>query len=166
MKKIVVLLSLFAFIVSCKNDKNKEAENTDNQVIALADFEAKAGELVDKEIQIVGIVDHVCKHGGKKLFMVSDEGEVHVDGEERFDDALTGSEIIVKGIVREQRIDEAYLSKEEENYIKKHKNGVDADSMYTKKMEYITMMRDSLKKQGVDHFSNYSVEYISHIEKK
>ena len=81
-------------------------------VLSLADFDAKAGEYVGKKIKVSGIVDHVCKHGGKKILLVADGVKTHVmKPEGRFDDKLNGSKIDVVGIVTEERIDEAYLQK-------------------------------------------------------
>ena len=164
MKKIILSIVLLVALVACKTDKNKtEAAVTDEvTVIALNDFESKAGDWVDKEVQLTGIVDHVCKHGGKRLFLVSDEADVHVDSENRFDDALEGSEISVKGIVRELRVDEAYCLQQEEDFIQKHKEGVDGDDVYEKKMAHIQSYRDSMKVAGVDHLSFYTIDYLSH----
>lgn len=151
--------------ISCNPDQSKE-KTTEAPVIALADFNTKAGEWVGKEVIVEGIVDHVCKHGGKKLFLVDDQGDVHVDGEKRFDDALMGNQIVVKGIVKEFRVDEAYCLQQEQDFIQKHKEGVDPDSVYTQKMEGITFYRDSMKTTGKDHLSFYSIDYISHEVKK
>ena len=166
MKKFIVVLLITSLAFSCKNDKKENPVTEDVPVIALSDFNAKAGEWVGKTVQVEGIVDHVCKHGGKRLFLVDDKGDVHVDSDKRFDDALTGSKVLITGVVTEKRIDEAYLLQEETNFIKKHKEGEDADSVFNQKMKSITKLRDSLQKQGVDHFSDYSIEYLSLEEKK
>jgi hypothetical protein len=118
-------------------------------------------------VKVSGIVDHVCKHGGKKLLLVNDKADVHVESEERFDDALVGSEILVTGIVKEFRVDEAYCLQKEEDHQQSHKDGTDSDEMYAKKMEQITFFRDSMKAAKVDHLSFYSLDYISHkVEKE
>ena len=139
-----------------------EATQTETPMIAIGEFDTKAGEYVDQEIKVEGIVDHICKHGGKKLFLVSDDGDLHVDGQERFDENLTGSEIAVTGIVREFRVDEAYCLKMEEDNIQSHKKGETDDDLYEMKMAQIKEYRDSMATAGVDHLSFYSVEYISH----
>jgi hypothetical protein len=165
MKKLFLSMWVAVLFISCNPDQSKE-KTTEAPVIALADFNTKAGEWVGKEVIVEGIVDHVCKHGGKKLFLVDDQGDVHVDGEKRFDDALMGNQIVVKGIVKEFRVDEAYCLQQEQDFIQKHKEGVDPDSVYTQKMEGITFYRDSMKTTGKDHLSFYSIDYISHEVKK
>lgn len=134
---------------------------TEVPMLAIGEFDVKAGEFIDREVMVEGIVDHVCKHGGKKLFLVSEEGNLHVNGEERFDESLAGSEVVVKGIVREFRVDEAYCLKMEEDNIQSHKKGETDEDLYEMKMAQIKEYRDSMLTAGVDHLSFYSMDYVS-----
>ena len=173
MKKLILILSLIALTISCadatkktdnesSNDKDVIENSTEKPLIALAEFDSKAGEWVNKEVQVKGIVDHVCKHGGKKLLLVNDNGDVHVESEERFNDALVGSEITVNGIVTEFRVDESYLLKKEEDHIQNHKEGTDSKDVYDEKMQHLQDYRDEMKEANVDHLSFYSLDYVSH----
>lgn len=168
MKKIVFVLVLALAVISCKTDDKKAeeakktAESAEIPFLALGEFDTKAGEFVNKEVKVKGIVDHVCKHGGKKIFLVSDKGDVHINGEERFDETLTGNEITFRGIVVEERIDEAYCLKMEEDNIKSHKEGGSNKDQYEAKMNMIQKYRDQMKAENTDHISNYSINYISH----
>lgn len=166
MKKILVVISFLAIVFSCADaSKKKDKEVTDVkeiQMIALADFDEKAGEWLAKEVQVKGIVDHVCKHGGKKILLVNDDADVHVESETRFDDALMGSEINVNGIVTEFRVDEAYLLQKEEDHIQSHKEGADSKEVYDQKMEHLQAYRDLMKEENTDHLSYYSLDYVSH----
>ena len=173
MKKIVFLAIIFA-LISCKTDHKKtefpqqeeEIVLNDPPVIALGEFDTKAGDFVDKEIKVQGIVDHVCKHGGKKILLVTDEGKVHITSEVRFDEALMGSEITVKGIVLEERIDEGYCLKMEEDNIKSHSDGASSKEQFEAKKEHIQQYRDQMIADSVDHISNYSLKYVAHSEVK
>jgi hypothetical protein len=111
-------------------------------------------------------VDHVCKHGGKKLLLVTDDGKVHVTSEERFEEALIGSEIALNGIVVEERIDEAYCLKMEEDNIKSHSEGKSSDDQFESKKQHIKEYRDQMKANNAEYISNYSLEYVSHLELK
>ena len=163
MKKILVVISFLAIIFSCADaSKKKDKEITENPQIALADFDTKAGEFIAKEVQVEGIVDHVCKHGGKKILLVNDDADIHIESESRFDDALVGSEITVTGIVTEFRVDEAYLLKKEEDHIQNHKEGTDSEDVYKEKMEHLQAYRDLMKEENTDHLSYYSLDYVSH----
>ncbi len=169
MKNIFLAIAICLLIISCKtenkkvenNTKKNEVEIVETPLLTLGEFDTKAGEFVGKEIQIKGIVDHVCKHGGKKILLVTDEGDAHVFSEERFDEALMGSEIKVTGIVLEERIDEAYCLKMEEDNIKSHSEGVSNQEQFENKKKHIQQLRDQMKEKGVDHISNYSLQYVS-----
>lgn len=172
MKKTILFLSIITLFVSCgetpKQAETKDAAETtatEKPTLSLANFDTEAALWVNKEIEVIGIVDHVCKHGGKKLFLVDDFGDVHIDGEKRFDDELIGSEVIISGLVKEFRVDESYCLQQEEDFIKKHSEGADSDDVYAQKMEHINSYRDSMATTGVDHLSFYSIEYISHVVK-
>ena len=172
MKKIILILVFIISIISCKTDTKKAAINESSETeqkqetpqIALGEFDIKAGDFVDKEIQLKGIVDHICKHGGKKILLVTDEGDAHVFSDERFDDALKGSEIRVNGIVLEERIDETYLLKMEENNIKSHSEGKSNKEQFENRKKHAQQYRNMMKADSVDYISNFSLKYISHTE--
>jgi hypothetical protein len=169
MKKVLLALAICLFIISCKTEDKKVENNNEISVeeivetplLTLGEFDTKAGEFIGKEIQVKGIVDHVCKHGGKKILLVTDDGDAHVFSEERFDEALMGSEIIVNGVVLEERIDESYCLKMEEDNIKSHSEGVSNKEQFENKKKHVQELRDQMKEKGVDHISNYSLQYVS-----
>ncbi|MBL4746433.1 MAG: hypothetical protein JKY08_08690 [Flavobacteriaceae bacterium] len=173
MREIIIAMILIATIISCKTDKKEvekagipTAKTTEVTSINIDDFDLKAGDFVNQEIALTGIVDHVCKHGGKKLLLVSDGAKIHVTSEERFDDKLIGSEITLSGIVKEERIDEAYCLKMENDNIKNHSEGKYNNDDFKKKKKHIEEYRDEMKQKNVDHLSNYSLQYVSHNETK
>jgi len=153
-------------LYSCQS---KEQDNTtlftkeSQQVIALGDFDDIAGDFVDQEVKVKGIVDHVCKHGGKKLLLVNDDGDVHVKAsEERFKEELIGEEIMVTGIVEEFRVDEGYCLQMDEDNMNSHKEGKTDSELYEKKKHNIQAYRDSMTASGVDHLSFYSLVFVSY----
>ena len=170
MKKILVVITIGLCLFSCKTETKKEGTTADSAVLevvetpvlALGEFDTKAGDFVSKEIKVQGIVDHVCKHGGKKILLVTDDGDAHVFSEERFDEALMGSEITVTGVVLEERIDEAYLLKMEEDNIKSHSEGKSNEEQFNNKKKHLQNYRDQMKADSTDHISNYSLQYVSH----
>ena len=141
MKKFIIILSLLTLNISCSESAKKEnktevknieetEKDIEKPVLALADFDGIAVKWVNKEVQVNGIVDHVCKHGGKKLLLVNDNGDVHIESETRFDDALIGDEIAVIGVVIEFKVDEAYCLQKEEDHLQNHKDGTDSEDVY------------------------------------
>lgn len=166
MRNIFIVLFISVFVFACKNDKTQKSLVEGIPTFSLADFNKEAAKWVGKEVEVIGIVDHVCKHGGKKLLLVDDNGDLHITSDNRFEESMVGESIIVKGIVKEFVIDEAYCSKKEDDVIQQHKEGQLGDSVKIKKMAFIQKLRDSMKKENVDHFSEYSIEYVSHKVKK
>lgn len=169
MKKIITLLVFATLIFACKTESKKEVteevtkeEVVETPMLTLGEFDTKAGEFIGKKLAITGIVDHVCKHGGKKLLLVTDEGDAHVVSDERFDEALMGSEIKLVGVVLEERIDEAYILKMEEDNIKSHSEGASNEEQFNNKKKHLQEYRDKMKKEGINYISNYSLQYVSH----
>jgi hypothetical protein len=172
MKNLLLISMIISFLVSCNPaQKEQVAEVMDEGIVTemptltVDEFDVTAGQFVDKEIAISGIVDHVCKHSGKKLKLVTDGGSVHVDSETRFDDALVGQEIELTGIVRELRVDESYCLQMEEDNTKKHRSGEMNEEQLGSQHKMIQHYRDSMKVAGVDHLSFYTIEYVA-LDKK
>ncbi|MDH5413478.1 MAG: hypothetical protein OEW87_05015 [Flavobacteriaceae bacterium] len=171
MKKVISIILIAVLFIACKKE-SKKADDMEKQTeiaietpfLAMAEFDTKAGDYVNKEVKIQGIVDHVCKHSGKKLLVVTDDGSVHITSDTRFEDSLTGSEIVLTGIVLEERIDEAYCLKMEEDNIKSHSEGASSQEQFEKKKKHIQQYRDQMKEENKDYLSNYSLQYVSHIE--
>jgi hypothetical protein len=166
MKKIISLMGIILVVFSsCNNKSEDKSSNSDStkvaQIYTVDDFDSIAGDFVGKEIQVKGIVDHVCREGGKRLFIVGDNGTMHVDGEEKFDEKLNGSKIIVTGIVREFRIDEAYCLQQEQDNIKNHSKGQNDKEIFDHKKSQIAEYRNEMKTNNVDHLSFYTMEYKS-----
>lgn len=186
MKKIILFLAVIAlFTTSCENHKTTESGNSNKAVavpdeiveLNIADFDEQAGNYVGKKIELEGTVDHICKHGGQKLFLVSEESDARikiVPDEEiaAFNSELEGEKIELVGIVEEQRIDEDYIREWEEEVRsgtdlgddkgegshlggKMEKGGVDADT--SEEMKKILHLREMLSKSENGYLSFYSV---------
>src|SRR5210317_615073 len=156
---IVLLISL----ASCNTNKteNKAEEATIKNEIALKDFDTEAANFIEQEVRISGIVDHVCKHGGKKLLLVSNDAQVHVTSDERFSEDLIGSEINLVGIVKEERITEATCLQMEEDNIKSHSEGMSSNDQFEAKKKHIAEYRKIMAESGKDYISNFSLAYVS-----
>ena len=183
MKKLFLFLFIPLFFVSCTNQSPKQSENSDassESVIAevnihdlLADSEAFLG----KSVSIKGTVDHVCEHGGQRMFVIetASEGRVKVTPNENiaaFKTDLEGQSIKLIGIVEEQRIDEDYLKEWEEEIMadvdmgddkgegshlggNTEKGGSDAD--IDEEMEKVNKLRQKIAESGRGYLAYYSV---------
>lgn len=105
-------------------------------VLTPSEFPDKAETYMDQKVQIEGMVVHVCKHGGKKMFLVGDNPEIRVkiDASEDvtvFSPDLEGSTVVVQGIV--QPMEEEAVPEEE-----KHDQDADHTNYYHKKQYSIS----------------------------
>ena len=116
MKTNKLMMSATAFLlllagVGCGNRTTK-AEST------AAAAEAAVDSLAGKEVWIEGVCTHACKHGARKIFLMGsdDTQTIRVESGKlgKFDPQCVGSIVRVKGILREQRVDEDYLHSWEE----------------------------------------------------
>ncbi|GAB1419271.1 hypothetical protein MASR2M12_20360 [Bacteroidales bacterium] len=185
MKKIAFLSLIAAFLMSCGNnpktssDNASSAESIQPVQITVANFSEKAPELVDKLISIRGIADHICKHDGKKLFLVDtiSDGRVKiVTGENvaAFNNEYEGYDFEITGKVLETVVDEAYLQEWEEEIKagieeKKHLEGgkpaeaTEEDHHSDEEaMQSIQRYRDQMAEKGINKLSFYSIEATSY----
>ena len=111
-----VMIAACFTMTSCGNSKKQQAQSAE-QVVTVAmsidDVMAKAANLVDQTVTIEGVCTHTCSHGAKKMFLVGsdDSKTLRVEAGElgAFDTKVVNQMVTVKGILKEERIDEAYL---------------------------------------------------------
>lgn len=110
MIKKIFFFAALAFAVAACNNAGQDGQD---EAMTVGELIEQAEGLVDQTISVEGVVIHVCAHGGERLFIADAEGnEIKVESGEnipRFDVTLEGTEIVLEAIVRELRIDEAYL---------------------------------------------------------
>ena len=116
---------------SCGGGKKQQHAEETAAALSIDDVMAKAAELVDQKVVIEGVCTHTCSHGAKKMFLVGsdDSKTLRVEAGElgAFDTKVVNNMVTVNGILKEERIDEAYLV-DWENRLKiqteeKHGNG-------------------------------------------
>lgn len=111
----VALVAACFTMVSCGNAKKQQAQTTEETVAAMSidDVLAKAADLVEQTVEIEGVCTHTCSHGAKKMFLVGsdDTKTLRVEAGElgAFDTKVVNNVVKVKGVLKEERIDEAYL---------------------------------------------------------
>jgi len=136
-----------ALLWSCGNQQAANQEQiVEEEVIveekpvalALADFKDKAESLVGKEIMLEGNVIHVCKHGGKKMFLTADDPDVRIkitsgDDMAPFEPELEGSYVKVLGFVEaieSEVVGEGQLAEEGGHEEGEHEEDADHKNIY------------------------------------
>jgi hypothetical protein len=103
MKNIIPVLVVTAFLISCKSNSGKNGETAaEIKLVPIENLESSAGEMTDNLIQTTGLVTHICRHGGQKLFLTDESNEVHLlvrvsSSIPEFDLTLEGSMIEITG---------------------------------------------------------------------
>lgn len=120
-KLSITLLCLFMAMAAgslTAQDINANSGNPSPMVVITpSDFPDKAPQMIGQTVEIEGLVVHVCKHGGKKLFIVGENPDIRIkiDASDKvsvFDPELEGSTIKVKGTVAEIEVE---MTEEEKN---------------------------------------------------
>jgi len=183
MKRIFLMAVAALFFVACQNQTETVTENVVETKVAegpiaisIGSFDEKAAELVGQEVIIIGTADHICKHDGKKLFLidVEEEGRVKItsgEGVPAFNSEYEGYDFKVIGIVDEMIVDEEYLREWEEEVIagidetrhlgggepmteEERAAGVHLDDPA---MEQIAAYREMMAEEGTNKLSFYSI---------
>lgn len=120
MRKIVFFAAILVALTACNNGQGekkdaKNSENAETKVMTIDQFFEKGEELAGKTVNVQGQADHVCKHGGKRMFLVGSKPEYRLKittGEDipSFDVSYEGSSMLVTGTVEVMKMDSAYLA--------------------------------------------------------
>ena len=168
-------MALALTLASCQgNQKKAQAEEAVAEVttevteVTPEKVLAEGASLVGKEVQIKGTVDHVCHHGGKKCRLAgTTEGswiQVMARGEiKEFAQELVGSEIVVKGTVKERKITKEMVA-EQENATKTAMEKADtkeAKAHCSSSMGNVEKMKQWMADNNKDYYAVYFVEGVS-----
>ena len=116
MKTKLMMAALFVAacftMTSCGGGK-KQAQNAEEVAMSIDEVMEKAADLVEQTIVLEGVCTHTCSHGAKKMFLVGsdDSKTLRIEAGElgAFDTKVVNNVVTVKGTLKEELIDEAYL---------------------------------------------------------
>lgn len=160
--KTKLLALVMLLMAACQTPSTEQTQTPTDSVLKADQLLDTFESVVDKEVSFAGTVVHVCKHGGKKLHVVGTDGErrivVHAsDATGVFDQQMEGSEVRVRGTVKETRIDENSLNEREQEFLANHK-GEEQTEDYKAEMEYIANMREEVKNCEKGYLSRFRIE--------
>jgi len=135
MKRVFLLALISFFLLSAssmfaqENMKSVQvATSVDSKIVVVTpeNFQDYAIENVGKEVEIKGMVIHVCKHGGKKMFIIGEDPEkrVKLNASNKvsvFEMELEGSVVVAQGIIEPIEI-EVVSDEEKATEDDEHKN--------------------------------------------
>jgi hypothetical protein len=167
---ITALVCTLIILTSCTNKQAGKESKTEPAKATLTELLQTPEKYTGKTIIIEGLVTHVCRHGGQKLFITETDNDQKMrittgNNISEFDVALEGSEIVVEGIFRTQVINEAYISAlEKEAQLHEEKSG-EENTMAPEGgdgMENAANLRAQLEASGEDQITDYWVENVNY----
>lgn len=165
---IVALTAFFMMPMACSNNVNSDTQETTvsdsvktSSALYVEDILQDADKYVGKEISLRGFITHTCKHSGRRCFVSGKDQKTSMRVEAKgniggFNRELIGSEVIIKGILKEDRITEEYLHEIETKFAKANKN--DNGEHCDTETKNINSMRKWMKENNKDYYSIYYVE--------
>lgn len=109
---LAVIAAALLMVACGNNQNNKTAEVQETQAVMIDSLLVDGEALVGQLIEIEGVCTHICSHSASKIFLLSDGGKtLRIEAAElgSFDQKCVNSVVKVKGVLCEERIDEAYL---------------------------------------------------------
>jgi hypothetical protein len=106
-KKVLLSMAVLGMILMVQSTFSQEMTSSKGATKVDVDtFKENAPDMVGKTVVITGMVTHVCKHGGKKMFIMNSDADVQVKittGEDiaSFPVELEGESVWVNGVVEE-----------------------------------------------------------------
>ena len=109
----VCFIAACVTMMSCGGGKKQSQAAEEVAAMSIDEVMEKAIDLVEQTVVIEGVCTHTCSHGAKKMFLVGsdDTKTLRIEAGElgAFDTKVVNNVVTVKGTLKEERIDEAYL---------------------------------------------------------
>ncbi|HUW07939.1 MAG TPA: hypothetical protein VMW01_16995 [Williamwhitmania sp.] len=176
MKKTYFTLFVGLLLASCGQVEKKAATaNVGLKETLSIDSLIKYPEaFVGKEVTIKGHVFHTCTETGKRMFVYGSNSDstikvVASDSVKIFDKSLEGNDVLIKGVVEEQRIDPAFIAKMEMEAKDNEAKNVDKKEKVAGNrhihegettMKQANALKARLKESGKEYLSFYS--FVAH----
>ncbi len=123
MKKLAFFaLMAFAMALTACSGSSTGGNTDEGSTLSVDELLANAPDLVGDTVTVEGVCSHLCKHGGRKAFLVGSADSVTIRCEafplmgEAFPKSVIRHPIAVKGVLVEERIDEAAVAAMEAQY--------------------------------------------------
>ena len=179
---LAVILVAFA-IFSCNGKENTEVEQevSEAKVMQVDDALAKMDAMVGDTVEVEGVCMHLCRHSGRKMFLMgSDDTQIlrveSVELGEPFKQECLEHIVYVKGIVREERIDEDYLSEWEKELAGMEQHGEGAEGCGAEKqsrqetantpeariVDFRAKIAERKAKEGKAYLSFYHIDAVEY----
>ncbi len=168
MTRLFSVLFIAVLFFGCGKSENAgdQTAQNDEDVLTVSQLLDAPDDFVDKEVKLAGTITHICIHAGKRMHLTDIDSDVKIKVEAgeaigSFDRDLEGSDVIVTGLLREERIDEAFLVAWEEELqaeLKEEEHDDHEGHVEPQGLEAIKSIRAELKVSGKDYLSRWSLD--------
>lgn len=169
MKKTALLFMLaiaMAIAPSCKHNKQiskkqvrqKEVKN----YLTVDETIASAEKLSNKTVHLIGTIEHVCKHGGKKFNIISAGGknELKIELDENFESldlTVIGNNVKVTGKLISHHLDAEQVKQWEQKMRDNHK-GEENTQHFKDELKQIEDIHAKIITGKIPYYTNYTVK--------
>ena len=128
---------------------------------------ADAEKLTGGKVTVEGVCTHICRHGGRKIFLMGtdDTQVIRIEAGEKigsFKPECVNNVVRVTGTLVEDRIDEAYLAEWElrlkDQIARQHGEGEAGCSAEKRIADFRARIADRKAKEGKEYLSFYHVD--------
>jgi len=134
MKKVWGLSIIALVLFSCGTKQQKENQETTTDELTAISVDkvlSNTKDYVEKELVVEGLVNHVCSHSGKRMFILGTNPDetLRITPNEKigvFEKGLEGNTVRIKGVLKELIIDEDYVAQLE----KEVAEGMDNEALH------------------------------------
>lgn len=172
MKRLFFVTIAVLVLVSCGNKSRESATEEsvattqitpDVPTYQLEKLLAEADKMIDKTVVVIGTVTHTCKHSGKRCFIVGEDGKTSFRVEAKgdiggFNKELVGSELAIKGILKERRLTKEEINAQEEAVNEKKAKEDGSAETCQAELDNISSMRDWMKENNKDYYAIYYMD--------
>jgi len=185
-KRIFALMFIVLLLAACggQGDQTEALEPAAEEAVpnlVPGDLLDHPEQFVDQTVELTGTVQHVCEVTGKRMFLSGPDDPSRTfkvtagKGIGEFPVALNGSDVTARGVVREQKVDQAFLDNWEAEIATGVKpeaahegHGSEGEGQESKEAEaraQLENMREKLAASGKEHLLFYSLECTGYSEK-
>lgn len=179
-----IALSAATTFVACRNSTSQDnaAEEASETIFTVDSLMADPQALVGDTVTVEGLCSHLCKHGGRKAFILGNDSTLLLRCEATsaiggaFAPDCAGKRLTVLGIVREDRLDENSIREMEQKHAategasdhacstEAKANGQDSINEFDARMaDYRARISRRSAEEGKDYLSFYHLEAIGYF---